>query len=59
MRGPLALADEFLEPGSFLPAQPHHVLLDGNLFAGHESPPSRDRDGMDSDNPGKRNDGSH
>jgi hypothetical protein len=59
MRGSLALADKFLEPGAFLFAQPHHVLLDGNLFAGHESSPSRDRDGTDSGNAIKRNDVSH
>jgi hypothetical protein len=59
MTGPLALADELIESGAFLRAQPDHVLLDGNLFAGHESSPSLDRDGTDSDNPGKGNDGSH
>jgi hypothetical protein len=58
-RGALPLADKFLEPGAFLLAEPHHVLLDGNLFAGHESSPSRDRDGRDSDNAGKRNDVRH
>jgi hypothetical protein len=34
-------------------AQPHHVLLDGNLFPDHESPPSlpcRDRDSEVADN---------
>ena len=59
MPGPLALADKFPEPGALLLAQPHHVLLDGNFFAGHESSPSRDRDGTDSDNPVKRYDVSH
>jgi hypothetical protein len=37
MRGPLALADELFELGAFLLAQPDHVFLDGNLWAGHES----------------------
>src|SRR5271165_6154727 len=37
MRGALALADKLLEPSPFLPTQPDHVFLDGNLCAGHES----------------------
>ncbi len=47
------------KPGAFLIAQPHHVFLDGNFFVGHDSSPSRDRDGADSDNAIKRNDVSH
>jgi hypothetical protein len=39
----LALADQRLEPSPFLLAQPDHVLLDGNLFAGRESSPSLNR----------------
>ena len=45
--GTLAFADQLVESIAFLRAQPHYVLLDGNLFPGHESPPSlpcRDRD---------------
>src|SRR5208282_6902097 len=38
--GPLAFADQLVELGAFLRAQPHYVLLDGNLFPDHESPPS-------------------
>jgi hypothetical protein len=38
--GTLALADQLVELGAFLRAQPHYVLLDGNLFPDHESPPS-------------------
>ena len=40
LRGTLTFADQFIELGTFLRAQPHYVLLDGNLFPGHESPPS-------------------
>src|SRR5258708_3202985 len=40
LRGTLAFADQLLELGAFLRAQPHYVFLDGNLFPGHESPPS-------------------
>jgi hypothetical protein len=35
-----AAADQLVELGAFLRAQPHYVLLDGNLFPDHESPPS-------------------
>jgi hypothetical protein len=38
--GTLTFADQFIELGAFLRAQPHDVLLDGDLFPGHESPPS-------------------
>jgi len=38
--GTLAFADQLVESGVFFPAQPHYVLLDGNLFPDHESPPS-------------------
>jgi hypothetical protein len=37
----------------------HHVLLDGNLFPGHESSPSLARGGIDSENAMIRNDGNH
>ena len=40
LRGTLAFADQLLELGAFLRCQPHDVLLDGDLFPGHESPPS-------------------
>jgi hypothetical protein len=33
-------ADQLVELGAFLDAQPHYVFLDGNLFPDHESPPS-------------------
>jgi hypothetical protein len=33
-------ADEVRELFALLRAQPHDVFLDGNLFPGHESPPS-------------------
>jgi hypothetical protein len=32
--------DQLVESGAFFHAQPHYVLLDGNLFPDHESPPS-------------------
>src|ERR1700687_1677840 len=38
--GTLAFADQLVELGAFLRAQPYYVLLDGNLFPDHESPPS-------------------
>ena len=38
--GTLAFADQLVELGAFLRAQPHYVLLDGNLFPHHESSPS-------------------
>ncbi len=44
--GTLAFADQLVEPIAFLRVEPDHVFLDGNLFPGHESPPSlpcRDR----------------
>jgi len=59
MPGALALANQLIELSTFLPAQPHHLLLDGNLSPGHESSPSRDRDSTDSENAIKRNDVSH
>ena len=43
----LAFADQLVESIAFLRVEPDHVFLDGNLFPGHESPPSlpcRDRD---------------
>jgi hypothetical protein len=39
LRGTLTFADQFIELGTFLCGQPHDVLLDGDLFPGHESPP--------------------
>src|ERR1700751_4459460 len=45
--GTLAFANQLVESISFLRVEPDHVFLDGNLFPGHESPPSlpcRDRD---------------
>ena len=43
----LAFANQLVESIAFLRVEPDHVFLDGNLFPGHESPPSlpcRDRD---------------
>jgi hypothetical protein len=34
--GTLAFADQLVEFGAFLRAQPHYVLLDGNLLPEHE-----------------------
>jgi hypothetical protein len=59
MSGALTFADQLLEPKPFLLAQPDHLFLDGNLLAGHESSPSLDRDGSDSDCVVKGNDVSH
>jgi hypothetical protein len=45
--GTLAFANQLVESIVFLRVEPDHVFLDGNLFPGHESPPSlpcRDRD---------------
>ena len=45
--GTLAFANQLVESIAFLRIEPDHVFLDGNLFPGHESPPSlscRDRD---------------
>jgi hypothetical protein len=59
MRGALAPADKVVEPGAPLFAQLDYVLLDANLWPGYESSPSRNRQGIDSDNPVKLNDVSH
>ena len=59
MRGAFAPADKVVEPGALLFAQLDDVLLDRNLLPGHESSPSRNRQGIDSDNPVKLNDVSH
>ena len=43
----LPLRIQLVEFIAFLRVEPDHVFLDGNLFPGHESPPSlpcRDRD---------------
>ena len=43
----LPLQNQLVESIAFLRVEPDHVFLDGNLFPGHESPPSlpcRDRD---------------
>ena len=45
--GTLAFANQLVELIAFLRVEPDHVFLDGNLFPGHELPPSlpcRDRD---------------
>jgi len=56
--GTLAFADQLVELGAFLRAQPHHVLLDGNLFPDHESPPSLSCSDRDSEVAVIFNDGS-
>jgi hypothetical protein len=40
LRRTLTFADQLIELGTFLRGQPRYVLLDGDLFPGHESPPS-------------------
>jgi hypothetical protein len=40
LRRTLARADDVRELLALLRTQPHDVFLDGNLFPGHESPPS-------------------
>jgi hypothetical protein len=40
LRRTLTFADQLIELGTFLRGQPHYVLLDGDLFPGHESPSS-------------------
>jgi hypothetical protein len=44
--------------GPFLRAQPHYVLVDGNLLPDHESPPSLQCSGRDSEVAVIFNDGS-
>src|ERR1700719_671512 len=41
LRGTLAFVDQVVELRALLSAQPYNIFLDGNLFRGHESPPSR------------------
>jgi hypothetical protein len=40
LRRTLTFADQLIELATFLRGQPHYVFLDGDLFPGHESPPS-------------------
>src|SRR5580693_391573 len=40
LRRTLTFAAQLIELGTFLRGQPHYVFLDGDLFPGHESPPS-------------------
>jgi hypothetical protein len=56
MPGAIALADQRVELTTLLATQPDDVFLDGNLFPGHESPPSTLRDGIDSEIAINRND---
>jgi hypothetical protein len=56
--GTLAFADQPVELGALLRAQPHYVLFDGNLFSDHESPPSLLCSDRDSEVPVIFNDGS-
>jgi hypothetical protein len=55
--GTLAFADQLVEPIAFLRVEPNHVFLDGNLFPGHESPPSLPCHERDSEIPVMINDG--
>ena len=55
--GTLAFADQLVEPIAFLRVEPDHVFLDGNLFPGHESPPSLPCHERDSEIPVMINDG--
>src|SRR5438552_3528207 len=55
--GTLAFADQRVEPIAFLHVEPDHVFLDGDLFPGHESPPSLPCCDRDSEIPVMINDG--
>ena len=55
--GTLAFADQLVELIAFLRVEPDHVFLDGNLFPGHESPPSLSCCDRDSEIPVMINDG--
>src|SRR5204862_7061803 len=55
--GTLAFADQRVEPIAFLRVEPDHVFLDGDLFPGHESPPSLPCCDRDSEIPVMINDG--
>jgi hypothetical protein len=55
----LAGADQGVELIAFLRAQPHHVLLDGDLFPDHESSPSLACSDRDSETHVIFNDGGH
>ncbi len=50
-------ANQLVEPIAFLRVEPDHVFLDGNLFPGHESPPSLPCCDRDSEIPVMINDG--
>jgi hypothetical protein len=55
--GTLAFANQLVESIAFLRVEPDHVFLDGNLFPGHESPPSLPCRDRDSEIPVRINDG--
>src|SRR5260370_20327276 len=55
--GTIAFADQLVESIAFLRVEPDHVFLDGNLFPGHESPPSLPCCDRDSEIPVMINDG--
>src|SRR2546428_2047174 len=55
--GTLAFANQLVESIAFLRVEPDHVFLDGNLFPGHESPPSLPCRARDSEIPVMINDG--
>jgi hypothetical protein len=50
--------DKVVEPRAFVCAQPHDILLDGNILRGHELPPSIGRR-SDSENCIRINDVGH
>src|SRR5271168_549143 len=58
LSGTLAFADQLVDLGAFLRAQPHYVLLDGNRFPDHESSPSLPCGDRDSEGAVIFNDGS-
>src|SRR5947209_6891747 len=55
--GTLAFANQLVESIAFLHVEPDHVFLDGDLFPGHESPPSLPCCDRDSEIPVMINDG--
>jgi hypothetical protein len=54
--GTLAFVDQVVKLCAFARAQPHNVLLDGNFFCGHESPPALAYRHRGSENPVSFND---
>jgi hypothetical protein len=56
LRSTLAGPDQITQLTALLRAQPNHILLDGNLFPGHESPPALLQSDSDSEVPVMIND---